>query len=98
MQALAFSNQQQGELFPEYRPTVHLHTGYKWDETYTQVNCLIGYPNSLTGHSWVALIPESGDVSSVIETTPENIIEKENKKLEIKIKRIKVKNEKIAKS
>lgn len=38
IQALAYSNQEQGELFPEYSQTVHLHAGYRWDESYTQVD------------------------------------------------------------
>lgn len=84
MQALAYSNQTQGELFPEYSETIHLHAGYKWDDSYTQVDCLIGFPTSLTGHSWVTLIPASGDINKVVETTKEEIVRKTNVKLKRK--------------
>ncbi len=84
MQALAFSNQSQGELFPDYSETIHLHAGYKWDESYTQIDCLIGMPDSLTGHSWITLIPASGDVKKIVETTNEEIVSKPNVKLKRK--------------
>jgi hypothetical protein len=81
IQAMAYSNQTQGELFPDYSSTIHLHAGYKWDESYTQVDCLIGLPNSLTGHSWVTLIPASGELNKVVETTKDEVVKKKNVKL-----------------
>jgi hypothetical protein len=80
-QSMKYSNQY--ELFPDYGKTVHLHVGYKWNETETQVECLFGYPNSITGHAWTEIIPESEKIPFVEEKT---IFEEEKTKPTVKLK------------
>jgi hypothetical protein len=93
MQAFAFLNQEE-ELFPSYQKQVHLHAGYKWNETGTTIECLIGYPNGEGKHAWIADL--SGRISAplihIVETQEQTQIPKPQ--IILKIKPIKETNEK----
>lgn len=86
-QALAFTCQE--ELFPAYENPVHLHAGYKWNETGTRIECLIGYPNGEGKHAWIAELTDRVS-TPIIHTIEPNV---EAPKVRVKIKPIEKTNE-----
>lgn len=69
IQAYKYFNQ--FELFDERERTINLHAGYKLDDTGTQIECLIGYPNGDGGHLWTIMIPDKTDVVKISEIEKE---------------------------
>lgn len=88
LSAMAYATQ--GDLFPDYQQTVNLFAGYKWNDTATQIDCLISYPNGDKSRAWVAYVSNNADVAPVIEI-PE---EERPAKPRVKIINIKKENEK----
>ena len=90
MQSYMYSNQL--HLFPEYSRTVNLHAGYKWDDTGTMVECIIGMPNSEREHAWIVVLK---DRSIAPEATEAKTVFSEEIKpnIKLKVKEIRNKNE-----
>ena len=91
LQAIAFSTQ--GDLFPEYsRDRVNVHAGYKWNETATEIECMIGLPNAIRGHAWCMLIPNMGEIVTTMKKQEKTRVAKPQVRL--KVTSIKSENEK----
>lgn len=89
MQSFAFSTQE--ELFTEYNNSVNLHAGYKWNDTGTQIECLIGYPNGEGKHAWIIYLADN-----ISQPLIQNIPTVQTKpQIKLKIKPIENANEKI---
>ncbi|MBL1121401.1 MAG: hypothetical protein D8M26_00760 [Ignavibacteriae bacterium] len=88
----AFNFTKQIEMFEDYGKTINLHAGYKWNETATQIECLIGFPDSERGHAWTVNITDSGIIQQV-DTIAAEVTESVKPKVRLKVKQIKAVNE-----
>lgn len=90
MQSFSFANQI--NLFPEYGTTVNLNAGYKWNETGTEIDCLIGLPNNERRHAWTVIIPDRGEAKELLND--QTLIEPIKPIIKLKVKQIRKSNEK----
>ena len=89
-QSYMYSNQY--NLFEELTRTINLHAGYKWNETETAIECIIGLPNSERDHAWTVVL-QNKSLANELTGTKTLHTEEIKPKVKLKVKEIRKKNE-----
>lgn len=91
VQSYDYSNQL--VLFPELGTTTNLIAGYKWNETGTEIECLIALPKDEKRHAWTVNIPNSCEPKEILNFDQEKS-EPIKPTITLKVKQIRKYNDK----